>query len=485
MRKCHAVQEMVNRRQEGYRPRSGWVEQIGAVAEARWAAVALIGCVPLAALFSFNIPAVADVALAILALTGLAEFIRKGGGGWSLPIGLAIGWAAFVLASAIYATALDLPGRHFGSIGKHLPLALGPFVAISLNATRRRAGVNINDLLTFFLAGLVVGAALMLLRNGAVGALTSLETHANNSMFGAVNRNFAGLACGLLIIASAGMLLQQIPRLRTRPVAGATVIAVLILSIGAAGVLLGLVQSRTALIATIFSALVWLIIIVVSAMRIRAGARCARLFFLMGPLVFAALAVLSILIFQELSERPLMQGTLAELAAAVPAILSGRLADVASGLSRIESRLQLVAVAIDLISQRPWLGWGPDASRLIGMASPFSDLRELNQFHNGYIQVTVSFGVLGTLLLFTLLMAIIWSAMAAYGRRSRSDTLTPALFGAAAALVVYVAVTNGTETILFVKPCAVTCVVLAAFACLPNERWCAQKKPAVSRPEGL
>lgn len=79
MRKCHAVQEMVNRRQEGYRPRSGWVEQIGAVAEARWAAVALIGCVPLAALFSFNIPAVADVALAILALTGLAEFIRKGG----------------------------------------------------------------------------------------------------------------------------------------------------------------------------------------------------------------------------------------------------------------------------------------------------------------------------------------------------------------------------------------------------------------------
>lgn len=101
-------------------PRSGWVERIGAAAETRWAAVALIGCVPLAALFSFNIPAVTDVALAVLALSGVAELVQKGRAGWSLPIGLAIGWAAFVLLSAIYATALDLPGRHFGSIGKTL-----------------------------------------------------------------------------------------------------------------------------------------------------------------------------------------------------------------------------------------------------------------------------------------------------------------------------------------------------------------------------
>jgi O-antigen ligase len=437
-------------------------------------------------LFSFNIPAVTDVALAILTLAGLAELVRKGGAGWSRPIGLAIGWSAFVLVSAIYATALDFPGRHFGSVGKHLPLALGPFVAISLNATRQRVGVNINDLLTFFLAGLVVGAALMLLRNGAIGALTGLETQADNSMFGAVNRNFAGLACGLLIIASAGLLLQQIPRLRTRPVAGTTVIAALILSIGAASLLLGLVQSRTALIATIFSALVWLIIVVISAVRIRMDAPRAKLFVLIGPLVFAALAVVSILIFQKLSERPLMQGAPAEFAAAVPAILSGRLGDVASRLSGIESRLQLLAVALDLISQRPWLGWGPDVSWLIAAASPFPSLRELNQFHNGYIEAIVSFGILGALVLLALLMAVVWSAVAACGHRSRSDTLAPVLFGTAVALVVYVAVTNGTETILFVKPCAVVCVILTALACLPAGRARkTQKKPAVSRPEGL
>ena len=420
-------------------------------------------------MFSFNIPAVTDVALAVLALSGVAELVQKGRAGWSLPIGLAIGWAAFVLLSAIYATALDLPGRHFGSIGKHLPLALGPFAAISLNAARRRAGASINDLLTLFLAGLVIGAALMLLRNGAIGTLTGPEMQSDNSVFGAVNRNFAGLACGLLIIASAGILLEQIPTLRTRPAAGASVIAALILSVGTASVLLELLQSRTALIATIFSALVWLIIVVVSAMRLRVGAWRARIFVLMGPLVFAALAVLSILIFQKLSERPLMQGPLAELAAAGPAILSGRLADVASGLSGAESRLQLLAVALYLISQRPWLGWGPDASLLIGLVSPFPDLKELNQFHNGYIQVAVSFGVLGTLLLLALLMAVIWSAITAYGRRSGSDKIMPAPFGTAVALAVYVASTNGTETILFVKPCAVVCVILAALACLPNK----------------
>lgn len=79
---------------------------------------------------------------------------------------------------------------------KHLPLALGPFAAISLNAARRRAGASINDLLTLFLAGLVIGAALMLLRNGAIGTLTGPEMQSDNSVFGAVNRNFAGLPAG-------------------------------------------------------------------------------------------------------------------------------------------------------------------------------------------------------------------------------------------------------------------------------------------------
>jgi len=128
-------------------------------------------------------------------------------------------------------------------------------------------------------------------------------------------------------------------------------------------------------------------------------------------------------------------------------------------------RLQLIAVALDLIHQRPWLGWGPNASQLVALFSPYPGIRNLNQFHNGYLEFLVSFGAGGGVLIAALIGVLIWSAFRR-GRSVQPDNIAPPLFAAMIGLMAYILVTNVTESAIFVKPVGFICMFVAALACM-------------------
>jgi len=168
-----------------------------------------------------------------------------------------------------------------------------------------------------------------------------------------------------------------------------------------------------------------------------------------------------------ISERLSAGGSTAVYLTQMYGLLRGNAVDAASMSIIGAERLQLVAVALDLIRQRPWLGWGPDASQLITLFSPYPDIRDLTQFHNGYLQVLVSFGIVGGVLNAALVVALLWSALRRR-RANSADRLAPSLFAATVALVAYVLVTNVTESIVFVKPVGIICMILAALACMKD-----------------
>jgi O-antigen ligase len=144
-------------------------------------------------------------------------------------------------------------------------------------------------------------------------------------------------------------------------------------------------------------------------------------------------------------------------------ILGGR---APSNIFQKEDRLELVSVAVNLIRSHPWLGWGPDVSRLIALYSPFEDIKNLTQFHNGYLQVLVHFGAVGVLLITLLIGAIILSAFRNRALAAPVDRLSPALSAGLIALVGYTLIANFAETILYVGPIATICMFACAVACM-------------------
>lgn len=84
--------------------------------------------------FAFVWPALADVASATLVVLAIALLIRHRVQARQAPLVIAGISIFFVLASAAYATLGGLPGNHFGSVGKHIPIALGPLVVLPVNA---------------------------------------------------------------------------------------------------------------------------------------------------------------------------------------------------------------------------------------------------------------------------------------------------------------------------------------------------------------
>jgi O-antigen ligase len=168
--------------------------------------------------------------------------------------------------------------------------------------------------------------------------------------------------------------------------------------------------------------------------------------------------------FPLISERISADGSTAIYLKEMYHLLRGSAVDASAMSISGADRLQLVAVALDLIRQRPLLGWGPDASQLITLFSPYPDIRYLTQFHNGYLQVLVSFGIIGGILCAALFAALLWSALKRR-RATSSDRLMSPLFAASVALMIYVLVTNVTESIVFVKPVGIICMFLAALAC--------------------
>jgi O-antigen ligase len=137
-----------------------------------------------------------------------------------------------------------------------------------------------------------------------------------------------------------------------------------------------------------------------------------------------------------------------------------------SNASAATERLQMAAVALDLFRQKPWVGWGPDASHLLQAFSPFPEVRSYPQFHNGYLQMLVSFGFIGAMLMLALLIWLVRSALRSRSRSASGERLPSSLCAAALSLCASLSVSNITESIIFVKPVAMTCMLLAAVGCI-------------------
>lgn len=430
-------------------------------------------CVPILAAASFVSPTVSDIALAVLVLTAiwvigrdLRQLLRP------LPL-LAVSWMVFVLVSALWARAEAVPGDPLHNWHKHIFIALAPFVAIACAAAWQRLGWRTDRLLTMFLAGLSVGALLLLLRNGAIGMVAELRP--SDGMMGPINRNLAALACGLLIIALTGLFADFVGRLQvSRKLAwGIAVPTAMVLS--GLLVLLILLRSRGGYIGTEAGLVVWPIVYLSSGALRRSRDRRGMLPIIIIIAAICSLALGSYLAMQtsgrslvesaNVGAPALVHATAAGLPELFQQILHGRF-DLAYETARnYEARVQLLTLAADLFHQRPWLGWGPDAWHLIYRFSPFPDLTGLNQFHNGYAQFLVCFGVIGTGLMVVYVAALLLAAIAR--RRAAADPLSPPLFATAAALLTMLLVYNLSETVLLVKCAASTMMMLAALAALP------------------
>ena len=420
-------------------------------------------CVVAIGFFAFVWPAGADVAMAVLTLFAVNLLIRHQELFLQPPIILGCAWIVFVICSACYATISGLPGNHWGSIGKHIPIALGPLVAITLSSACYRVRLTINTLVLLFLASLICGALFMLTRNGALGMFGQGWPTLTGSFFGNVNRNTAALACGLSVVTTASLMhfVGSLKSIRLIWIVSAEIALALVFSF--VGVLLTVTLSRTAYLASILGLAAWLLSLVGSAY---AAARVGdqRLGWVVPCIILAGVTAIAALYHPLIAERLTRNDTVNYLSGIGQLILGGT-DQIAVVLGDGGGRLQLAAVAIDLIRQRPWLGWGPDASRLIGLLSTFPDVRDLTQFHNGYLQSLVSFGWAGASLMVAYLIMLTRAAWHKWTLKG-SDRLSPSLFAATMGLTVYLLISNVSESILFVKPAAMTGMFLAVLICI-------------------
>lgn len=422
----------------------------------------VLACGPLGIFSAFLWPGGADIIVAILVAIGVIVLLRARELAVQPPLVLAGIWVAFLLFAAIHASAWGAPGRPFQGLEKHLPLALGPLAAVALSVACHRLRLGLNELTTLFLAGLVAGALAMLIRNGALDLLAHGWPQVPKGSLGKLNRNYAALACGISLIAIAALIaclaVAERPGMPWR--VGA--IAVLTLVFAGEAILLVVLQSRTGYAATMIGLAVWCALMMRSVLR---GAAARSGLAIPAVLVFIVVVAGVAYYFPLISERFSAGGSTTIYLREMYELVLGDAVDASSMSIAGAERLQLVTVALDLIRQRPWLGWGPNASQLIALFSPYPGIRDLNQFHNGYLELFVSFGVVGGILIAALLAALVWSAL---GRRRAAspDRLAPPLFAALIALAAYILVTNVTESIIFVKPVGIICMFLAALACM-------------------
>ncbi|MEY9110381.1 O-antigen ligase [Bradyrhizobium yuanmingense] len=390
-------------------------------------------------------PSVAEIITAALVMMAIVVLAQHRSPLREPPMILSLVWIGFVLLSATYAAANDLPGNHFKALGKHLPIALGPIVAVTFAFWRLRRDTT----LVAFISGLAIGATVLLIRNGAISVIAGEFVAPDRAFIGHINRNSAGLACGLLMISAATLLQSVVLQKPLGLVFTACSAAALGGTIIFAELLLISLQSRTALIATGIAMVIWFGAQLRYGFGRHAGGRRYR---------YAAVALLASIVIVSVTNWSTITQRFGSLMTAAMGI--GRPLDKldASG----QDRLALTALAVDLVQQRPLLGWGPDASRLPALFGQTSGVKSLTQFHNGYLQMLVNFGVIGGLLMTALLAVTLRAAVRSQG------SMPAAAFSGALALAAYVAVSNITESVLFVKPAAASTTILIALACMPN-----------------
>jgi hypothetical protein len=512
------------------------------------AAYAIVAAVPVLGMFSFFWQNVSEAALIALVATSGFLLWRDRAQGLSLPIAMGLVWMAFVALSAVWATYSGSPGNQFRSLPKHIPIALGPLIAIAFAAACRRLHWSTDRLLALFLTGLIGGALVLLIRNGAIDVIVELRHE--GGMLGNINRNLAALACSVAIAASVGLLDYWLFRLNTRSFSRWGVVFGLIVILVGLLVLLALLQSRGGYIGSSAGLVTFAIALAVFAWRFQksnvgrqlrfaalllagvaltftvynivkisgsavamvpAGERAhAALQLLYGSggrtgaaialiavvIVLAAparrqhskarsriqrvaavfLAIFALLLVDHsvlaVSGRTLVEahavggGTTAELHQLFDYVLHGQF-DQAYAIARNgEERIQLLTLAADLIHRRPWLGWGPDVWLLAQHYSPIENIKVHNQFHNGYAQFLVSFGIVGVVVFAAYLATLVRAALP----RQRAPAMSASMFAAAIALLVTLLVINISESVLMVNCAAYSAMMIAAIACLRSNR---------------
>ncbi|MCA1512174.1 O-antigen ligase family protein [Bradyrhizobium sp. NBAIM01] len=389
-------------------------------------------------------PSVAEIITAVFVMVAIVVLAHDRTPLGEPPIILGLVWIGFVLLSATYAAAHGLPGDHFKALGKHLPIALGPIVAVPLASLRLRQ----DTVLVVFLGGLAIGAAVLLVRNGAISLIAGELVEPDRAYLGHINRNSAGLACGLLIISAASLLQYVVLQKPWRLLFRASLTVTLGAAIVFAEILLISLQSRTALIATGIAMATWFGAQLKYGFGRDARGRVDR---------YATVALLATVVIVSATKWSTITQRFDNPMTA--AIGIGRpLGDLrASG----QDRLALTALALDLVQQRPLLGWGPDVSRLPYLFAQTNGVKSLTQFHNGYLQILVNFGAIGALLMTALIVVALRAAARSPG------SMPAAIYSGALAIAAYFTVANFTESVLFVKPAGTSAMILIAVACMP------------------
>jgi O-antigen ligase len=410
-----------------------------------------LGCIAFIGVLSFSAPKISDLFLAILVCFGGFFWLRSCRA-VTLPLVLAIVWMVFVVCVAIHATIAGVPGRHLAQIAKHLPLALGPIVAVTFAAITRRCGFGL--IFSVFLAALVSGSCVVLIWNGGLEIVPLVfRGHLPNATnLGGINRNFAALSAGIGLISALAIIGNEWISPRQERIRKAAICAVIVLAAYFAVLVIAL-QSRGAYAATTAALCVQLTVFLWRAFGWKAATRA------LIPVVIGTLLVLTVAdhfgLFSNL--RFAAKGGFVNNLVEAKNIVFG--APLLNGSLR-EDRLELLAIGTDLIRQRPWWGWGTDIAQLIQEHSPLSPVARLMQLHNGYLQTVVHFGLLGTVLLAGLVWSIVRSAL-----QTTDDRLMPAQVSVCLAFVAFLLVFNFSETILFVSPAATIAVFLSAVAC--------------------
>jgi len=389
-------------------------------------------------------PSVAEILTAVLVMVAIAVLAQHRRPLREPPMILSLVWIGFVLLSATYAAANELPGNHFRALGKHLPIALGPIVAVTFAFWRLRR----DTILITFVSGLAIGATVLLIRNGAISVITGEIVEPDRAFIGHINRNSAGLACGLLMISAATLLQSVVLQKPLGLVFTACSAAALGAAIILAELLLISLQSRTALIATGIAVSIWFGAQLRYGFDRHAGGRRYS---------YAAVALLASLVIASVMNWSTMTHRFGSLMTAAMGI--GQPLDELDWSG--QDRLALTALAVNLVQQRPFLGWGPDASRLPALFAKSSGVKSLTQFHNGYLQILVNFGAIGAVLMTALLVAALRAAVRYPG------SLPAAPFSGALAITAYITVSNITESVLFVKLAGASAMILIALACMP------------------
>ncbi|MBB5050039.1 O-antigen ligase [Rhodopseudomonas rhenobacensis] len=439
--------------------------------EAAWLVIA---CVPLIGVFSFLWNNIADVAVAIL-VVGSSILVLRNRALLQPPLLLGLAWMLFVALSAAYAAWWGSPGNQFRGWPKHIPIALGPLVAVSLLAACRQLRIPTDRLVALLLAGVLLGGLVLLVRNDAIGSI--LESRPSDGALGDLNRNLATLCCGLCIISTISLMHYFLfdPAVRSRlSVAAALALAPLLIALFD---LLVLLRGRGGYVATALALTAWLFALAVPAWYRQRAERTKQLW--LGAAVIGTGAVL-FGAYQALviSGRSVVKGSLGETLEILGQLIVGTVNSSYPPLQTAEERLQLAAVGIDLVRQRPVLGWGPDVWLLPSLYSPFPGVQGVNQFHDGYLQFLVNFGLLGAVLMLALLLVLLRAALR--NKPAGGAAMSPALFAGSIALLVLLLVVNVTESVLHVKCAASIAMMLAAFACM---RPSAAPPGAVGAPE--